>query len=112
VGKARKLFGAMCGRDGSCAGLNIPLGMGWSISFLLLCLVSRGDYCVPTPGTKFNSTVCSELVTAEMRSDAYPTVTSPARKTSPGAHEAEEAPVATTALGSDESRRNRYSFFR
>lgn len=68
----------------------------------------------PTPGTNFISStakVCSELVSAEMRMVAYPTVTSPpcSVKASPGAHEANKAPVATTDLGIDESRRSRSS---
>lgn len=88
--------------------------MGWSrknVLFLLLCPVSTRP---PTPELTLarQQKVCSELVTAEMRMVAYPTVTSPpcSVKASPGAHEANKAPVTTTDLGSDESRRSRSSF--
>lgn len=101
----------MDGRDGGLRRLGRTWdGAGRTFCFYFYALFPQDHHI----GTNFSSTakVCSELVTAEMRMVAYPTVTSPpcSVKASPGAHEANKAPVTTTDLGSDESRRSRSSF--
>lgn len=111
AGRPGSYLGSWTGGTGGCVGLD---GHGMEQEERFVSTVMPCFHKTTNTGTNFSSTakVCSELVTAEMRMVAYPRVTSPpcSVKASPGAHEANKAPVTTTDLGSDESRRSRSSF--